>query len=357
MEDAIGNTLGIEPARQRGSVISGMPLVDVHGVQVEAHRRAPLQGAQEHQEPITVLTTRHGDQDPVAVVDQVVLGDRPPDVAQKLSLEFHAVAHATLKGGLGPRMSRRAPGLTARAWLGAAAGSAVIHVLALWALVGGGAFERALDRSNTVLAANLAAIAAPAFEPDWIDISSAAELQDAPPVTAPPSPDAAAAEPHRRRGRRAPRPAAGHRRARGGGTRSRRAVAGSGRARRAHHRRRLAARSVDDARGAQRRRDVVAAGAPAHGGRRPIVTAGGAARAGGRHWRRDPQRDAGQPAERAAARDTRRIAVRRLRAHRRRRPCRAAGRRDRRVSAQRREPVAGSRQRSARRGAGRAQLR
>ena len=37
-----------------------------------------------------------------------------------------------------------------------------------------------------------------------------------------------------------------------------------------------------------------------HGGRRPIVTAGGAARAGGRHWRRDPQRDAGQPAERAA---------------------------------------------------------
>jgi TonB family protein len=86
-------------------------------------------------------------------------------------------------------MSRRAPGLTARAWLGAAVGSAVIHALALWALVGGGAFERSLDRSNAVLAANMAAIAAPAFEADRIDISSAAELQEAPPVTAPPSPE------------------------------------------------------------------------------------------------------------------------------------------------------------------------
>ena len=86
-------------------------------------------------------------------------------------------------------MSRRAPTFRARAWLGAAAGSAAIHVLALWALVGGGAFERALDRSNAVLAANMEAINAPAFEADWIDVAPAAELQDAPPVTAPLSPE------------------------------------------------------------------------------------------------------------------------------------------------------------------------
>src|SRR4029079_19466168 len=51
-----------------------------------------------------------------------------------------AAAHATLKVGLGPRMSRRAPAWTARrvrAWLGAAAGSATIHVVALLALVRG----------------------------------------------------------------------------------------------------------------------------------------------------------------------------------------------------------------------------
>ncbi len=75
----------------------------------------------------------------------------------------------------------------ARAWFGAAAGSAAIHVLALWALVGGGAFDRALARSNAVLVANLAAIAAPAFEADWIDIAPAADLQDAPPVAVPPA--------------------------------------------------------------------------------------------------------------------------------------------------------------------------
>ena len=73
----------------------------------------------------------------------------------------------------------------------------MIHLLALWALVGGGAFERALDRSNVVLAANMAAIAAPAFETDWIDIASAAELQDAPPVTALPSPETTPPPPSR----------------------------------------------------------------------------------------------------------------------------------------------------------------
>jgi len=85
-------------------------------------------------------------------------------------------------------MSRRAGLARARAWLGAAAGSAAVHVLALWALVGGGAFERVLDRSaaaNAGVVGDLAATTAPAFEPEWVDVTSVGELDDVPASPAP----------------------------------------------------------------------------------------------------------------------------------------------------------------------------
>src|SRR6266700_7337522 len=96
-----------------------------------------------------------------------------------------AGAHATLKAGLGPRMSRRARVLTARAartWLGAAGGSIAVHVIALVALIRGAAADVAPGPWQL----------APPSPADSIDVVSLDDpaVRQPPPATAPeiPSP-------------------------------------------------------------------------------------------------------------------------------------------------------------------------
>ncbi len=79
-------------------------------------------------------------------------------------------------------MSRRAPAFSARAWLGAAAGSVAIHALVLLALVRGDATPRSRERAAMAAGAALSS----AVEPDWIDVVSPDDLRDVVSASAPP---------------------------------------------------------------------------------------------------------------------------------------------------------------------------
>ena len=197
----------------------------------------------------------------------------------------------------------------------------------------------------------MAAIAAPAFEADWIDIAPAAELQDAPPATTPPSPATPPLPPSRsavegdaRRDRPlaiAEHVADGRDRAAPSsdqGQHAGRTTDGAWR----RDRSTMHAELSDGATSSQPARLRTGPARPASPQafrREPVVGTGDATRSetpaslpSARQLATPDESPAGDSA-RTAAGDR----------------ARAAGRRHRRVSAQRRQPVAGSRQRPARR--------
>ena len=64
-----------------------MPLVEVDREQLEPHRRAALQDAQQVQQGVGVLAPGDPDHDAVALGDEAEVGDGPAHVAEQALLQ------------------------------------------------------------------------------------------------------------------------------------------------------------------------------------------------------------------------------------------------------------------------------
>ena len=71
---------------------AGLLLVEVHRDQAELDRRALLQRHQQREQRVRVLAAGDADEDGVAVLDHVVVGDRPTDVAEQAFLQALQIA-------------------------------------------------------------------------------------------------------------------------------------------------------------------------------------------------------------------------------------------------------------------------
>ena len=87
LDDAVGHALFSEVARQDFRRETRLILVEVHGGQLEAHRRAALERAQDVEQRVGVLAAREADHHPVALGDHAEVGDglanRPPQLRRE----------------------------------------------------------------------------------------------------------------------------------------------------------------------------------------------------------------------------------------------------------------------------------
>ena len=80
--------VGLQDVRRK----PGVPLVERHRQELEAHRRSCTEQGEEVQEGVRVLAPRHPHQDAVSVVDETEIRDGPAHVAEKGLLQFGFVA-------------------------------------------------------------------------------------------------------------------------------------------------------------------------------------------------------------------------------------------------------------------------
>jgi hypothetical protein len=61
----------------------------VHRQQVEPHGRARLQVAQQHAHRVAILSSRHGDEDPITRLDEAVVAHGAAHVPEKAAFDVH----------------------------------------------------------------------------------------------------------------------------------------------------------------------------------------------------------------------------------------------------------------------------
>ena len=66
---------------------AGVPLVERDRVQLEPHRRATLEDAEELQQGVGILASGDPDHDPIALGDQAEFGDGPAHVTEQTLLQ------------------------------------------------------------------------------------------------------------------------------------------------------------------------------------------------------------------------------------------------------------------------------
>ena len=69
-------------------IVSGLPLIEVHGQQLEVDRCSAAQSVEEKQQGVAVLATRERDQDAIAGRDQIEICDSPAHIVEELALRI-----------------------------------------------------------------------------------------------------------------------------------------------------------------------------------------------------------------------------------------------------------------------------
>jgi hypothetical protein len=75
-----------EPGAQGRRVMSGLPLIEVHGHKLEVDRRPAAQGLKDEQQGVAVFATRERDHDAIAGRDQSEIRDGSAHLVKKFAL-------------------------------------------------------------------------------------------------------------------------------------------------------------------------------------------------------------------------------------------------------------------------------
>ena len=100
LDDVVLNAERTQVLRHGVRRVARLLLIEMHGYQLEIHRRAFAQTLQDFEQGVGILATRQADHHPVAVLDHVEVSDRAPDLtAQPLLQNAGLVALFTRIGG------------------------------------------------------------------------------------------------------------------------------------------------------------------------------------------------------------------------------------------------------------------